>query len=454
VNSFGTRRVLLEIKRTLVIALPLIGAQMLQVGNGLVDTLVAGRLGTVQLGAGGIGASIWFFGSLLCIGVMAGLSPILSKLIGQRRRAAVGAVFRQGLWLGLMAGSVAVAVTLLLAAFLPRLSLQQEMVPEVRGYLTTACWSLPAFAIVMACRNVCEATALTRPVLFVQFLGLLINLFADLAFGLGWFGFPKLGLVGIGMATSLVMISMAICLVFILMRRQRFQRFALFAAFEWPVWKEIKPMLHLSVPIYLGMLFEAGLFFVTAIQMGVLGSMEAAAHNIAIGISAACYMLPLGLSFTLTSRIGRVYGRESVSAIKLRVLSGILITAVMAILTAITLLSFRHVLPGVYTDDPELQRFATHLLLFAALFQLSDASQVSLIGMLRGLQDTRVPMYINLFSYWAVAFGIGFYLAHYAGYGATGLWIGLNIGLTVATIGLLIRLRIRLAQLEQSRVFN
>ncbi len=453
-KSFGTRRVLLDIKRTLILALPLIGAQLLQVGNGLIDMMVAGRLGTVELGAGGIGAAIWFFGSLLCIGVMAGLSPILSKLIGQRRRAAVGAVFRQGLWLGVISGVLAVALTITMALSLPIWSIEQQMVPAIKSYLFTACWSLPAFAVVMACRNVCEATSLTRPVLFVQFLGLLVNLFADLAFGLGWFGFPRLGLTGIGMATSLVTITMAICLVLILMRRNRFKRFALFASFEWPSWKEIQPMLHLSIPIYLGLLFEAGLFFATAIQMGIIGTLEAAAHNIAIGISAVCYMMPLGLSFALTARIGRVYGRESISAIKLRVTSGLMITVAMAATTATLLILFRHSLPAMYTGDVELQRFASHLLLFAAIFQLSDGAQVALIGMLRGLHDTRVPMLINLFSYWAIAFGIGYYSAHHLGYGASGLWAGLIVGLTVASIGLLIRLWWRIRQLESSGAFE
>ncbi|MEM7256407.1 MAG: MATE family efflux transporter, partial [Pseudomonadota bacterium] len=420
-GKFGTRRVLLDINRTLVIALPLIGAQLLQMANGFVDTLVAGRLGTTELGAGGIGAGIWFFTSLMCIGVMAGLSPILSRLIGQRRRAAVGAVFRQGLWLGVITGTIALSAALLLVASVPGWSVQAEMVPHIRAYLLGACWSLPAFAVVMVCRNVCEATALTRPVLLVQFVGLLVNLFGDLALGLGWFGFPRLGLFGIGISTSCVMLTMALCLLWILKKRQRFARFTLFAQFDRPKWQEIKPMLQLSVPIYLGLVFEAGLFFVTAIQMGIIGTLEAAAHNIAIGIAAACYMLPLGLSFAVTARIGRVFGRESLPAIRLRIISAVCITLAMSVTTATLLVIFRHRLPGIYTDDTQLIALAAHLLVFAAVFQLSDALQVILIGILRGLQDTRVPMLINLVSYWTIAFGIGYYSAHHLGYRASGV---------------------------------
>lgn len=447
-SDFGTRRVLLDINRTLTIALPLIGAQLLQMGNGFVDTLVAGRLGTTELGAGGIGAGIWFFSSLMCIGVMAGLSPILSRLIGQRRRAAVGAVFRQGLWLAVITGTVALIAALLMVATLPNWSVQADMVPHIRAYLLWACWSLPPFALVMACRNVCEATSLTRPVLLVQFIGLLVNLLGDLTLGLGWFGFPRLGLAGIGISTTCVMITMALCLLWILNKRQRFARFTLFAQFDLPSWQQIKPMLSLSLPIYFGLVFEAGLFFVTAIQMGIIGTLEAAAHNIAIGVAAACFMLPLGLSFALTARVGRVFGRESLPAIKLRIISGVLISLAMSITTATLLIMFRDRLPGVYTSDTDVIAVAGHLILFAAIFQLSDALQVTLIGMLRGLQDTRVPMLINLVSYWVIAFGIGYYSAHKLGYGASGLWAGLVIGLSVATVALSFRLWWRLKQLN------
>ena len=450
-DNLDIRRLLLEAKRSMVIALPLIGAQLLQMCNGLVDAVVAGRLGSAELAAGGIGAGIWFFTSLLCIGLMAGLSPALSELIGQGRRAAVGKEFRQGLWLGLFTGCFALALALLIVAAIGQSALQPELIPLIKKYLIGACWSLPAFAIVMACRNVCEATGVVKPVLLVQALGLLVNVVADLGFGLGWFGFPKLGLFGIGLATSSVMITMAIALLLFL-RRDIFKRYQLLAAIEPPDWAHIKPMLVLAVPIYLALLFEAGLFVATALQMGMIGTLEAAGHYIAISIAGACYMLPLGLSFALTARVGRVYGRQSVSAIRLRIVSGLVITFIMASATALLLLIFRHQITGLYVDDVQVQAVAAQLLIFAAVFQIPDAAQCALLGLLRGLQDTRVPMLINLFAYWGVAFSVGYYSAHHLGWGATGLWGGLILGLTVSAVMLSIRLWMRMRQLHEAQL--
>lgn len=439
------RQLMLDVRRTLRVAVPLIIAQLLQMGNGLVDALVAGRLGTIELAAGGIGAGLWFFASVLCIGLMAGLSPVLSRLIGQGRRKVVGGVFRQGLWLAVVVGLIALLFLLLIAATLDRWSLKPELIPYIRQYLYTACWSLPAFALVMASRNVCEATGLTRPVMLVQLIGLLINILADLGFGLGWFGLPKLGLTGIGIATSAVMLSMAVALIVVL-QRPRFSRFELFSQFDWPDWSTLKSLLALSIPIYFALLFESGLFVATAVQMGMLGTLEAGAHNIAIGFSGVCFMLPLGLSFALTARTGQVYGRESWPAIKLRIASGLILTFFMALSTAVVLILFRYQLAALYTSDTAVRNMAAQLLVLAAFFQLSDGAQVALLGFLRGIQDTRVPMLINAFAYWCVAFPIGYFAAHHLGYGAHGLWAGLIIGLTLSAILLALRLRSRVRQ--------
>ncbi len=429
-------------------ATPLIGAQLLQMGNGLVDAVVAGRLGRVELAAGGIGATIWFVVSLLCIGLMAGLSPQLSELIGNRRRNAVGELFRQGLWLGLIAGLIGVVIILFVRANLASSALDPELLPHISDYLITACWSMPALAVVLAARNVCEATSLTRPVLVVQFIGLLVNIIVDLTLGLGWFGFPKLGLFGIGLATSAVTFCMAGALLWLLTGHS-FSRYNLFARIDYPKWQHIGPMLSLSLPICFTLFFEAGLFAATSYQSGVLGTLPASAHFIAIGATAFCYMLPLGLSFTLTARIGRVFGRGQLRAIELRVFTGVLLTFILTLGTAVMLFVFRHQIAAVYTADLEVRHLAAQLLLMAVFFQLSDGLQATLIGMLRGLQDTRAPMFINLVSYWGIAFGIAYWLAHYGGWGVFGLWTGLIIGLTVSAILLSLRLRYQIRQIRQ-----
>ncbi len=447
-DSRYVKRLLLDARRTLRLAVPLMLAQLLTMGTGLVDTLIAGRLGALELAAGGIGAGLWFFASLSCIGLMAGISPTLSRLIGQGRRVFVGSVFTQGLWIGIFTGIIAMVSTWFMVSTLDRWALDPELVPLIKQYLIPASFSLPAFAVVMACRNACEATGYTKGVVVIQLLGLLVNIFADLALGLGMFGFPKLGLTGIGIATALVSITMAVSLI-VYLRGNRFSRYQFLSTYEHPRWSQIKPMLVVSMPIYLTLLFEAGLFTATAVQMGMLGTLEAGAHNVAISISGVCYMLPLGLSFALTARAGRVYGRGAYESLKLRVASGMLITVVLASITVSLLLLFRHQLTAIYTTDVAVRQMASGLIVLAAIFQLSDGVQVTLLGLLRGMNDTRVPMLINALSYWAIAFTVGYIAAHHLGWGATGLWGGLILGLTVAAVLLAFRLRIRLQQIER-----
>jgi len=378
VFGFRPSTVKADLVRTLRIGLPLIAAQLLQVGNGLVDAIIAGRIGNSELAAGGIGASLFFISSLLCIGLMAGLSPTLSNLIGQRRRAYVGRIFRQGLWLAVFTGSVALTILLLIRQLVPLFPFAPTLGPLIMEYLIGALWSLPFFALVMAARNVCEATGLTRPVLYVTAVGLLINILASSLLGLGLLGFPDWGLFGIGLATTLVNVSMAIVLFAILFGK-RFARFELFAGVERPHWASLASMLSLSIPIFLAMLFEAGLFVATSVQMGTIGVQEAGAHQVAMGASSFCYMLPLGMSFALTARVGRAAGQCSMGSIRLRVLSGAILVTIMAILTAMLLIIFRFKIAAVYTTDPELIQFAGSLLLMGAVFQLPDGAQIALI---------------------------------------------------------------------------
>lgn len=437
-----------ELRRLSLLGAPLIGAQLLQMGNGLVDTLVAGQLGREALAAAGIGAAVWFIVALSCIGILSSLSPVISQMRGQGRQLEIGDVIRQGFWLALAWGALAMVLVTLLGASLAKLGIAAELIPSINDYLGAAVWGLPAIALLSAARNVCEATAKTRPVLLVTILGLVVNIFGDLGLGLGWFGLPALGLEGIGWSTTIVMVCMATALLFIL-SQPGFQRFKIYQRWQWPNVTILAKLLSLSGPICLAMMFEAGLFTATAVQMGVLGVLPAGAHNIAIGVTSFCFMLPLGLSAALTARVGQAYGRGSLDSIRLRINAGLIAVVLMASGTALLLLLLRHWLPSLYTDDVPVQQLAAQMLVFAAIFQLSDGTQVALFGALRGLNDTKMPMLINGFSYWVIAFGLGYYLAHHTFVGAFGLWIGLVIGLSTSSLLLYLRLRFVLRQHAQ-----
>lgn len=432
-----------EMRRSLRTAVPLIAAQLVHMGNGLADLLVAGKLGRAEMAAAGIAATLWFLASLLSLGLLASLSPLLSERIGQRHFRAVGEMFRQGLWLAGALGILSITLLISFAASLPNWGIEPELIPLIRQHAYSACWSLLPMAVVLACRNVCEATQLTRPIFTVTVLGLLVNILGNLGLGLGWFGLPKLGLQGIGISTTLVSLCMMVCLLHLL-HGKAYQRYHLFAEREAPRRNDVMKLLSLSVPIFFALAFEAGLFSATMIQMGMLGTLQTAAHALAMTTTSFCYMFPLGLSFALTARVGQVYGRKPTRAgnapLSVRVQSGILLTLLFAAATSLALVIFRHPLSAIYTDDPAVRSLGATLLLLAAVFQFSDGAQVTLLGMLRGLQDVRVPMLINAFSYWLIAFGLGAWLAHKTELGAYGLWIGLISGLTISALSLGVRL--------------
>ena len=370
-------------RRLLVMAVPLMGAQLLGMGNGLVDALVAGRLGPAELAAVGIGGSVIFLVTVTSIGLMAALSPLMAAERGAGRRTEVGALFRQGLWMALVFGLADLALVHAAAVTAPRWGLDADLVPPLATYLHAAKWSLPGAVLLLAARNVCEATGRTRQVLLVQGVALVVNLVANLGLGLGMFGLPRLGVAGIGWSTTIVQWTAAVT-IFALLRRPTFARFRLWERFAWPDRARLAVVLSLSAPICLTLLSESALFGATAIGMGRLGTLPASAHNIAIGTAAFAYMLPVGLSFALAARVGAALGRGSMPSVRLRVTGGIALALAMATATSSLLAVFRHEIAALYTGDPEVRALAARFLVYAAVFQVSDAMQATLIAALRG----------------------------------------------------------------------
>ena len=226
----------------------------------------------------------------------------------------------------------------------------------------------------------------------------------------------------------------AIAFVLVLRRARRFADLGLFARFDHPHWPTIRGLLATGLPIGVTVLMEGGLFIATALLIGRLGEVPAAAHQIAINVATLCFMVPMGLAEATTVRVGHALGRGDVHGVRRAALAGLCIVLASQLLSATVLLTANDWVVGVYTRDAAVATLAAGLLVYAAMFQFPDGVQVLSAGSLRGLKDTRVPMFLAMFAYWGVGMPVGAGLGLGLGWGPTGMWIGLIAGLSVAAV--------------------
>lgn len=432
-NAETWRRVGVESARTMRVGLPVVLAQLLQMSMGFVDTIMAGNLSARDLAAVAVGyslvAPIW----VSVIGVLMAINAVVAQLYGAEEHREVGRNFWQGLWLSQFLAVAGFIAMRNLAPVMTWLDIRPEIQPIARGYLHAFSWGVPASFAYFALRFFWEGLSITRPSMYFAMVGVVVNILGNYVFMYGHLGFPAMGAVGTGWATTLVWWVMLAGLAgYTLRSRVRWSH--LFDRFVGPGWFYLKEMLRVGVPNGVSLCVEVTMFATVSLIIGSLGVNTVAGHQIAINFAAITFMVPLGLSIATTARVGFAVGRGSLEEARFVGYIGIGLSFLVMTLTAVLMLTFPETIAGIYTDDPEVKTVAVGLLFFAAVFQISDGLQVSSLGALRGLKDTRIPMLVNVFAYWLVGLPSGYVLGLYVGLGARGLWMGLIAGLTAAAV--------------------
>ncbi|CUR45771.1 multidrug transporter MatE [Alcanivorax sp. PN-3] len=447
-----------EYAAQLALALPILGGQLAQTANGFVDTMMAGRVGAEHLAAVAVGASIWVPLFLFMTGVLTSATPILSRHLGGEAYHRVNPLAQQALWLGLGLGLFAAVALRSMSPVLHAMDVDPAMLPLVQGYLEGLSWGMPGAALMLAMRSYTEAMRHTRPVLWISIIGLLINIPTNYVLIYGKLGFPAMGGVGCGWATSVVMWSMALMMGLYIRRHPVYQPARLNLRRRHLEFASLAYMLRLGLPVGLSIFFEVSIFAVIALLISSLGPEIVAGHQIALNFTSLIFMVPLSFSLAATVRVGHARGRHNRDDLNLAVGSAIRMVSLVGVAAAVLLVLIRHWVPWIYTRNPEVIALASHLLLFAALYQISDAIQVVANGCLRGFEDTAWPMVMTLFAYWGIGLPLGYALALtdllVPAMGPSGFWIGLVAGLTCAAILLGIRLRWRLRQPLAARAGN
>lgn len=422
------------------LAWPILAAQLSMTAMNFVDTIMAGNYANTDLAAVAIGGSIWLPTSLAAQSVLFSVTAIAAQHFGAKRLAEAGKALQQGLWLALASAMVMAGVIYVSSINLHWFGIEPELRRVTQGYLWFLCLAMPAATVYQALRAFIEASGRTRPIMVVNFLGLLANIPVNYIFIYGKFGMPELGGIGCGFATMMVFYLMAAGLAVYLLLSD-LASVAFKKAWVWPNWLWQKQLLKLGLPISLTMFAEVSIFAAIALIIAPLGINEVAGHQVALSFTSQTFMVPLSLSMALTIHIGHLLGAGKADVAKFASKAGLVLAALLATLSSLFILGFSQTIASWYTDDATIIGIAVSLMFFAAIYQWPDALQVCAIGTLRAYKVTTAPLVIVLIAYWLITIPFGYSLgltdklASIGSFmGAKGLWIALVVGLSFAAV--------------------
>jgi multidrug resistance protein, MATE family len=439
-----TTRLRTEIRGLLVLAAPIMIAQLANTAMGFVDTVMAGRVSPRDLAAVALGNSLWVPVFLLMTGILLATTPKVAQRFGGGLHGEIGPLVRQASWLALLVGCAGGLLLWHAQIVLEIMGVEPQLIEPSMGYLRAVACGFPAAALYQVLRCYSDGLGHTRPSMMLGLFGLLINIPANYIFIYGKLGVPAMGGVGCGWATAIVMWGMLLGMLWWVGRAEYYRANQIFSRFDWPHWPTIKRLLSVGMPIGISIFAEASIFCVIALLIGAMGATVVAGHQIALNFSSMVFMIPYALGMAVTVRVGQALGRGEPRQARYAAGVGMLVALAYACVSASAMFLSREYIARVYTNDMAVIAVASSLIIFAALFQFSDAIQVTAAGALRGYQDTRVTMLLTLFAYWGIGLPVGYSLGLTDFWGPAsgprGLWQGLIVGLTCAAIMLGIRL--------------
>lgn len=427
-----------ELKALLRLAGPLIASQLAHMLMVLTDTLMMARISPQALAGGGLGAASYSFVSIFCLGVIAAVGTLVAIRKGANDIEGATRLAQGGLWL---AWSLALFAALVLWNLEPVLLLfgqKPENVASAAEFLTLLPLALPGYLTFMALRGFTSALGRSTPVMVI---GTVLNYLFNVALIEGMFGLPKLGLMGIGLVTAVVSMGMAIALALYIRWHPAYAAYPLRKGLSRPSLPALRELWRLGLPIGGTYMVEVGLFAFAALCMGVLGSTELAAHQIALQIVSTAFMVPTGLSYAVTMRVGLYYGAGNLLAARSAGRVGIGFGAMIMFAFAALFWLLPDTLVGLFidSDDPAFAaifQLAVQLLMVAAWFELFDGMQTIAMGSIRGLKDAKTTFLIGLVCYWLVGAPSAWLFTFTLGGGAVGVWWGLALGLACAAVAL------------------
>lgn len=431
-------------KQTVKLALPVMLTQLGQVSVQLFDNIIVGNLlGANALAAVSLGNALFFSVFVFGLGISFAIPPLVSEAHSQNKHERINSVFRHGFVLNLAVGLLLMILLLAFRPLLYHLDQPKEIIPDTEIYLTIMAFSVLPFMTFQTLREVSEGLGYTIGVTKATIFANVINIALNYVFIKGMFGFPPMGVKGSAIATLVARIFMLAFLYFVMVNHQTTKRYVKDFSLKIGLFTKrmFTKMLKLGLPTALQMFFEVTAFAGAAFICGMISAKDIASHQIALSMASFTFNLCIGFSVASTVMIGRKLGQRDFVELRKVGVNNIKIAFIFMVLCGTFFILARNTLPTFFTkkEDVEVIQLASKLLIIASLFQLSDGIQVTALGILRGIQDVKIPSYLTFFAYWIITIPLGFYLCVTLKMGAFGMWIALGLGLTISAVLLVYR---------------
>jgi len=429
-----------EATQTIKLALPIVIGELAQMALHLIDTAMVGAISYKQLAAAALVINAMNIPFVIGIGMTISVSQMVSMANGRRDAQQVSHYFFNGFVLCTLVAIIISAILVLGRDLLGHLGQDPEVVRLALPFMQLMGFSIIPMLLFMTLKQFADGLEYTRTAMFLSLAGMPLNILLNWLLIYGNWGFPRLELIGAGWATLITRSIMFLALGGVILKHKTFSRYVAVRSSQWKLKiKTQRELLHIGIPSSLQIGMEAGAFAVSGIIIGTLGAVAQAAHQIALSCASFTFMVSMGLAQAGSIRVSNAFGRNDWKKLTIIGKSTIYTALAYGTFCAIAFVVFRNVLPKAFNDNLLVLEMTSTLILFAAVFQISDSTQAISAGLLRGIKDVKTPTLLIGIAYWVVGIPLGYVLSFRFNLGAAGMWIGLITGLTLASIFLISR---------------
>ncbi|RFS22763.1 MATE family efflux transporter [Chitinophaga silvatica] len=429
------------------LAYPVVISQLGHTMVALSDSIIIGHTGKVPLAAVSLGNSLFSIFMVTGIGMSYGLTPLIAQENGRGNKLAIGHLLSHSLIINMIVGILLSTFIIIGSGHLNLLHQEGDVALQAKPFLQFLGLSFIPLMLFLSFKQFAEGLGFTRQAMNISIVGNVINIILGITLVYGFFGLPRLGVIGVGIATFTDRLLMGITMAFYVLKAPRFKPYLQTFGFANLKAANFKKILGIGTPVAFQYIFEVSAFSGAAVMVGWMGAADLAAHQIALSLAAMTYMMASGISAAAGIKSGNNFGKKDFKELRFSAIASYHMVLVLMSFAALFFIVGKNWLPGLYIQDPQVIHIASKLLIIAAFFQLFDGTQVVGLGILRGLGDVKVPTVITLFAYWVFGIPLGYLLGIKLGYGVEGVWWALLLGLLIASVLLFFRFHFKTKKL-------